>query len=59
MPISVKKIAKCTFKFDYVSKIFVERELKSLKRHKATVDNIPTNMLKDSASVIIAKPLFG
>ena len=57
MPIGSKKITNCIFKFDYVSKIFVEKELKSFKRHKATgVDNIPTNLLKDSAAVI-AKPL--
>ena len=40
-----------------MSKLFVERELKSLKRNKATgVDNIPTNLLKDSASEI-SRPL--
>lgn len=45
------------FKFEYVSKTFVERELKSLKRGKAAGhDDIPPGMLKDAAS-IISKPL--
>ena len=45
------------FKFDYVSKIYVEKELKSMKRGKAAGhDDIPHGMLKDAASEI-AKPL--
>ena len=38
------------FNFSYVSRIFVERELKSLKRRKATgSDDLPTGILKDAA----------
>ena len=45
------------FQFGYVSKVFIEKELKSLKRHKATgLDDLPSNLLKDGAT-IIAKPL--
>ena len=45
------------FKFQYVSRIYVEKELKGLKRHKATgPDNLPPTLLKDSASQI-SKPL--
>ena len=40
-------------KFQYVSKIEVERELKKMKRKKTTgSDNLPAGMLKDSASTI-------
>jgi hypothetical protein len=43
------------FKFQYVPRTFVERELKKLKRHKATgIDNIPSNLLKDCATEISA-----
>ena len=46
-----------TFDMGYVSKIYIERELRSLKRHKATgIDNLPPNMLKDCAKHI-ATPL--
>ena len=46
-----------TFTMKYVSKVFIENQLKKLKRHKATgIDNLPTCLLKDSAS-IIARPL--
>ena len=45
------------FKFQYVSKIFVEKELKILKTHKsAGIDNLPPLLLRDSASVI-SKPI--
>ena len=45
------------FRFKYVSKIFVEKELKSFKRKKATgLDNLPPSLLKDCASSI-SKPL--
>ena len=38
------------FSFSYVSRIFVERELKSLKRRKAAgCDNFPPGILKDAA----------
>ena len=41
------------FHFEYVSKIFIEKELKSLKRHKATgFDDLPSNLLKDSSCVV-------
>ena len=46
-----------TFNFTYVPKIFVERELKNLKRNKATgADDLPPGMLKDCATEI-SKPL--
>ena len=45
------------FTFGYVSTLFVEKELKSLKRKKATgADNIPPGVLKDAARSV-AKPL--
>lgn len=45
------------FVLGYVSKVFVERELRSLKRNKATgLDELPPGMLKDCAEVI-SKPL--
>lgn len=45
------------FKFNYVSRIFVEKELKKLKRQKSTgSDNLPLALLKDCASEI-AEPL--
>ena len=45
------------FKFGYVSKIFVEKQLKLIKRKKATgVDNLPPGFLKDAATVI-SQPL--
>ena len=38
------------FNFSYVSRIFLERELKSLKRRKAAgCDNFPPEILKDAA----------
>ena len=45
------------FVFTYVSTVFVEKELKSLKRRKAAgIDSIPPGPLKDASSVL-AKPL--
>ena len=45
------------FKFSYVSKIFVERQLKTLKRRKAAGwDDLPAGMIKDCRSAI-SKPL--
>ena len=45
------------FVFTYVSTVFVEREVKSLKRRKAAgIDGIPPGPLKDASSVL-AKPL--
>ena len=46
-----------TFKFKYVSRIFIEKQLKKLKRNKATgADDLPTGLLKDCASEI-SQPL--
>ena len=43
------------FTFKYVSRVFVEKELKNLKRNKATgIDNLPANLLKDCAKEISA-----
>ena len=45
------------FTFGYVSILFVEKELRSLKRKKATgADDVPPGILKDAASSV-AKPL--
>ena len=45
--------SKTTFKFQYVSRIFVEKQLKSLKRKKAAGwDNLPPGMMKDAAKEI-------
>ena len=44
---------KSTFKFANVSTVFVENELRKLKRNKAAgSDYLPPNLLKDCASVI-------
>ena len=48
---------KTVFVFTYVSTVFVEKEVKSLKRIKAAgIDGIPPGPLKDASSVL-AKPL--
>lgn len=42
-----------TFNFQYVSVVFVQKELKSLRRNKAAgIDNLPPGMLKDTATEI-------
>jgi hypothetical protein len=57
LPVKILSKTNKRFKFGYVSKIFVEKELRSLKRHKATgLDDLPPNLLKDT-SAVIAKPL--
>ena len=46
-----------TFVFSYVSKVFVERKLKTLDRKKSTgLDELPPGMIKDCAAEI-SKPL--
>lgn len=48
---------KTVFAFGYVSNLFVQKELKNLKRKKATgIDDLPNGMLKDCREEI-AKPL--
>ena len=50
---SISRKPDQTFKFKYVSKIFVEKNLRELKRHKATgIDELPPNFLKDCSSKI-------
>ena len=45
------------FEFKYVSKLFVEKQLRTFKKNKATgLDNLPPRLLKDSASKL-SKPL--
>jgi len=45
------------FRFQYVSVIFVQKELKALRRNKAAgIDNLPPGLLKDSAEEI-SQPL--
>ena len=42
-----------TFVLGYVSKVFIEKELRLLKRQKATgIDDLPPGLLKDCAKVI-------
>jgi hypothetical protein len=56
-PSAIRMRSNERFKFTYVSKISIEKELKSLKRGKsAGHDDIPPGMLKDAASEL-AKPL--
>ena len=46
-----------TFRFPYISVLFVQKELKMLSRQKsASIDNLPHGLLKDCGS-IISKPL--
>ena len=46
-----------TFKFQYVSVLFIKKHLKSLKRNKvAGLDDLPPGMLKDCFDYI-AKPV--
>ena len=46
-----------SFKFDYVSKVSIENQLNKLKENKTCgIDNLPTRLLKDSATVI-SQPL--
>ena len=50
---SIKLRTEHNFRFKYVSKIIVEKQLKLLLRHKATgIDDLPSNLLKGSASLI-------
>ena len=52
-PIKSTKRVNTIFSFNYVSKLFVEKQLKSLKCKKAVgYDEIPPGLLKDTASVI-------
>lgn len=45
------------FRFSYVSKVFVEKQLKTLHRHKSTgLDELPPGIIKDCAAEI-SKPL--
>lgn len=45
------------FEFSYVSKVYIQKELKLLKRSKATgFDDLPPNLIKDSAEMI-SKPM--
>ena len=49
----VKQRTKLTFQFGYVTTIFVEKELRKLKRQKSTgIDSLPPGMLKDVAHEI-------
>ena len=46
-----------SFKFDYISKIFIEKELNSLKINKAAgIDLLPLRLIRD-ISTEIAKPI--
>ena len=52
-PIKPTKKVNTIFSCNYVSKLFVEKQLQSLKRKKAANYNkIPPGLLKDAASVI-------
>ena len=54
-PVSMSVRTDLKFKFQAVSKFEVERNLKSIKRSKATgLDDLPPGLLKDSAELIAA-----
>ena len=56
-PIKPTKNVNTIFSFNYVSQLFVEKQLKSLKRKKAAgYDEIPRGFLKD-ATLVISEPL--
>jgi len=47
------------FKFQYVSKVEIEHQLRKLRRKKATGnDGLPAGMIKDVASVILSPLCF-
>ena len=53
----MKLRTEASFEFNYVSRVFVLKQLKALKRKKATgLDNLPSALLNDCADVI-AGPL--
>ena len=57
MNTSFRRRANTVFKFDYVSTVFIQNQLKSLKRNKAAgADGFPPGMLKD-CRMHISKPL--
>jgi hypothetical protein len=46
-----------SFRFSYVSNVFVEHQLKQIKKNKSTgLDNLPAQLIKDSATAI-SKPI--
>lgn len=54
VPPSPQRTCK-TFVLEYVSKVFSEKELRSLKRQKARgIDNLPSALLKDCGRYISA-----
>ena len=56
-PIKPTKNVNTIFSFNYVSKLFVEKQLKNLKHKKAAgYDEIPPGFLKD-ATLVISGPL--
>ena len=58
-PKKFNKRTQNVFTFGYVSKVFVEKQLSTLKRKKATgADGIPPNLLKDAAGGISAPLSF-
>ena len=57
MNTSFRRRTNTVFKFDYVSTVFIQNQLKSLKRNKAAgADSFPPGMLKD-CRMHISKPL--
>ena len=56
-PNDMKLRTEASFEFNYVSRVLVLKQLKALKRKKATgLDNLPSALLKDCADAI-AGPL--
>ena len=57
MNTTFRRRTNTVFKFDYVSTVFIQNQLKSLKRNKAAgADGFPPGMLKD-CRMHISKPL--
>ena len=57
-PYTIKRVrTNKTFRFSYVSTVFVEKQLSALKRRKSTgSDELPAGMIKDCKKAI-SKPL--
>ena len=58
-PVKVFPRTYNTFRFSYVSHVFVAQQLRLLKKNKSTgCDNLPARMLKDSSTVLSKQVAF-